>query len=64
MKKQSRAPKAIGWDWPLVKIQHGLEQRLYARSPTGQLVRVTDADIQKAVTELALTIGGFGKTIQ
>jgi hypothetical protein len=38
--------KKIGWDWPLVKISRGpFKGRLYARSPSGELVRVTDADI-------------------
>lgn len=46
----------IGWDWPMLKING----KLYARSPTGQLVRVTDADINREVLSLTQKFG-FGK---
>lgn len=43
----------IGWDWPMLKVNG----KLYARSPTGQLVRVTDADINREVVELTNKFG-------
>ncbi len=43
----------IGWDWPMVK-RNG---KLYARNPMGQLVRVTDADINR---EMVTFIKKFG----
>lgn len=48
----------IGWDWPIVKISSGpLKGRLYARSPSGQLVRVTDADINGQVVDFIKKFG-------
>lgn len=43
----------IGWDWPLVRVSG----KLYARGPRGQLVRVTDADINAQVLALTRKFG-------
>lgn len=54
----SHRNQKIGWDWKIVKVSNGpFKNRLYARSPSGQLVRVTDADINGAVMQLVRDFG-------
>jgi len=50
--------KKIGWDWPLYRIDRGpLKGQIYAKSPAGEMVRVTAADVDKEAIELIRKLG-------
>lgn len=51
----SNRPK-IGYDWTIVKDRNG---RLYARSPKGQLVRVTQDIVAEEVRDMIHKFGPY-----